>query len=126
MSPFDPTTASKQVIWSWQMPCVSPFPSFSRSSAMQTLLLLFLALTLSVYGLLSLDQKASLVSLYNANDGPFWIDASNWNTNTDPCTTPWFGVFCDSTGKNVERLELPSNNLTGSLPDLFLPSLTIL
>ena len=71
-------------------------------------------------------QKDSLLALYDSTGGPFWATNTNWNTATDPCTAAWFGVSCDDSNTNVKALRLSFNNLTGSLPDLQLPALTIL
>ena len=68
-------------------------------------------------------QKDSLVALYNSTGGPFW-SLKQWDISTDPCNpSPWAGVSCDGSASNVLRINLPNNNLTGSLPDLRLPEL---
>ena len=89
-------------------------------------LLLLLALLLSVACLLPQSQKDSLLALFNATAGPYWTNKANWNTAADACTAPWFGVSCGPLNDTVTKLTLPSNNLTGLLPDLQLPSLTFL
>ena len=66
-------------------------------------------------------QRDSLMALYNATGGQYW--AQTWSTSTDPCGPPsWFGVICID--QNVTELNLVTNNLTGTLPDLQLPLLT--
>ena len=56
---------------------------------------------------------AFLTDLYEATDGKNWGKSTNWNTATSVCD--WFGVFCDG-GDRVNRTEVPSNNLHGSIP----------
>ena len=90
------------------------------------LLPLFLALVLSVDCSLPQYQTDSLLAFYDATGGPFWINSTNWNITADPCSGLWHGVICDLLGQNVTALDLPYNNLTGSLPDLVLPSLKTL
>ena len=69
-----------------------------------SLSLFFLALLLSVDCSLPSYQKDSLVALYDATGGPNWYN--KWNISTS--------------------LSLAGNNLTGTLTDLQLPSLTTL
>lgn len=57
------------------------------------------------------DYEA-LVAIYNAANGDDWTNNTNWLENCDVCT--WFGVTCDANDR-VERLELPNNNLVGTL-----------
>ena len=91
--------------------------------SMQPVLLFVVALLLSVDCSLPPDQKNSLIDLYDATGGAFWT--TKWNISTDdPCDPPWFGVACDSLNLNVVDLDLPQNNLVGSLPDLLLPALS--
>ena len=82
---------------------------------------LFLGLCV-VYSLNALPgyQKQSLESLRAVTGGDDWID--KWNTMDDPCG--WKGVSCNSDNSTVLSLILPSNNLTGTLPNLLLPDLT--
>ena len=89
-------------------------------------LLLFPFLFLCVACMLPEERRESLIALYNATGGPFWTNKANWNTS-DPCATPtWFGVSCDAFNDSITGLSLLANNMTGSLPDLQLPSLITL
>jgi hypothetical protein len=59
-----------------------------------------------------------LVALYNATNGPSWLDRNGWQagaagTDCDVCT--WYGVTCDIQDR-VVQLRLDDNNLVGSLP----------
>ena len=58
-------------------------------------------------------DKAALVALYNATDGPNWKTSTNWLSNEDLAS--WHGVTTDGDGR-VTRLELQENGLSGTLP----------
>ena len=68
-------------------------------------------------------DRAALVALYEATDGPNWANSKNWLT--DAPLGEWFGVETDSLGR-VVRLEMTHydwdrgewivNNLSGPLP----------
>ena len=61
------------------------------------------------------EERAALVALYNATDGPNWARSHNWLTN-EPLST-WSDVITDDNG-HVTRLLLANNRLSGPLPDL--------
>ena len=58
------------------------------------------------------SECEALVALYNATDGSGWTDNTDWLQSGTPCS--WYGVVCDQTG--IIGLNLPGNNLSGSLP----------
>ena len=58
-------------------------------------------------------DRAELVALYEATDGPNWVERLNWST--DVPLDKWFGVKTNSTGL-VTELALPANNLRGDIP----------
>ncbi len=58
-------------------------------------------------------ERAALVALYEATDGPNWIDNTNWLT--DAPLGEWYGVETDASGR-VARLSLPGNRLVGTIP----------
>jgi len=66
----------------------------------------------------------ALLALYNDTDGANWLDSpdNQWNTTNPPCS--WTGVTC--TEGNVTAINLPKNQLHGSLPAELenLPNLT--
>ena len=58
-------------------------------------------------------DRAALVALYNATDGPNWVDNTNWLT--DQPLSQWRGVITDGEGR-VFGLVLVRNGLSGKLP----------
>ena len=67
-------------------------------------------------------DRAALVALYEATDGPNWVDNTNWLT--DAPLGEWYGVETDASGR-VVRLDLhgrsdgagvTGNGLVGSIP----------
>ena len=58
-------------------------------------------------------DRAALVALYEATDGPNWRNNTNWLT--DAPLGEWHGVITDATGR-VVQLWLQSNALTGPIP----------
>ena len=63
----------------------------------------------------SLTDREALEALYDATGGgDTWTTETNWMDDNQPLNA-WHGVTTDS-DDNVTRLDLPSNNLSGSLP----------
>ena len=60
------------------------------------------------------SDRAALVALYNAMNGPNWPNSANWLTAAP--LNEWFGVITDSSTGRVIHLTLPYNNLRGQLP----------
>ena len=58
-------------------------------------------------------DRGTLITLYNALDGPNWTHRTNWLS--DLPLGAWHGVEIDDDGR-VTRLELADNDLTGSIP----------
>ena len=58
------------------------------------------------------SDRAALVALYNATDGPKWANNDNWLS--DEPLDAWYGVRV-SDGR-VELLDLEDNRLTGTIP----------
>ncbi len=56
----------------------------------------------------------ALLALYNSTGGANWSNKTKWNSNSSVST--WYGVSVNATTKRVERLQLPGNNLVGTLP----------
>ena len=61
----------------------------------------------------SASDRAALVALYNATDGPTWSKNTNWLGNAP--LGEWYGVFTDGNGR-VVGLELYRNGLSGTIP----------
>ena len=68
-------------------------------------------------------ERAALVALYEATDGPSWVDAENWLT--DAPLGDWFGVDTDDSGRVVSLAmsyydrqldQWTSNGLSGPIP----------
>ena len=58
-------------------------------------------------------DRAALVALYNATDGPNWRDNTNWLA--DGPLAAWYGVTTDDRGR-VTGLKLRYNALSGQIP----------
>ena len=58
-------------------------------------------------------DRAALVALYKATDGPNWVNNDNWLT--DAPLGAWYGVTVNDDGRVVE-LRLDENGLTGEIP----------
>ncbi|CAN0557930.1 unnamed protein product, partial [Ectocarpus sp. 8 AP-2014] len=57
-----------------------------------------------------------LEALYNATGGEQWASSSGWRDATlGVCD--WYGVVCDSDGRNVTGLALAGNGLAGNLSE---------
>ena len=67
--------------------------------------------TLTISGLP--DDREALVALYNATDGPNWVDNHNWLS--DAPIHEWSGVGVDEYGR-VTNLYLGGRQMTGELP----------
>ncbi len=61
----------------------------------------------------SASDRAALVALYNATDGPNWKNNTNWLSSA--ALGEWYGVFTDSGGR-VVGLSLYGNWLSGAIP----------
>ena len=59
------------------------------------------------------SDRAVLVALYNATDGPNWTDNTHWLSN-EPLSE-WHGVGINDDGR-VTELDLGRNQLTGEIP----------
>ncbi len=67
----------------------------------------------AVFDPVELAERAALVALYRATDGPNWAERGKWLS--DAVIGDWHGVTTDAGGR-VTGLELGSNWLRGSLP----------
>src|SRR5436190_9364427 len=83
--------------------------------------LLSLSLAVSASAAIPDGERQALIGLYDATAGDSWTNKTGWKgaAGTE-CT--WFGIVC-SDEKTVVVIQMPSNNLTGTLPVLSLPNL---
>lgn len=65
------------------------------------------------------DDRSVLVELFVALGGEKWDDNENWTKEDDFCT--WYGITCWDMGDikdgRVRKIELPNNNLRGTVPE---------
>ena len=61
------------------------------------------------------QERQVLLDLYTSANGASWTNNSGWNgaAGTE-CT--WAAITCDGAGDHVTRIEMPANNLVGTLP----------
>ena len=59
------------------------------------------------------SDRAALIALYDATDGPNWTNRTNWLS--DEPLEHWYGVTTDDDGR-VTQLLLRENNLNGPIP----------
>ena len=64
---------------------------------------------------LETDSLALLCIYLDTGGETFWLTNTNWDT-AEPLST-WFGVTVDPANNRVSELKLPSNNVTGDIPD---------
>ncbi len=85
---------------------------------MNTVRLMFLVAGVSLLAIPATAQvpaieAAALVEFYTTTNGPGWSNSTGWlGSSGTECS--WFGVVC-AAGR-VDRLVLPANQLSGSLP----------
>ncbi len=60
------------------------------------------------------QEKAVLITLYNALDGKNWFNKARW-CSSEPINR-WHGVKMDPKTHRVNKLILPENRLTGKRP----------
>lgn len=88
-----------------------------------------LCATLTVSAGIPTQERENLIALYTSAGGNGWSNNANWcsgactatgtpsfNTSGTECT--WFGIVCDPSNSHVIVVNLPSNNLSGSIPSL--------
>lgn len=70
------------------------------------------------------QERAELIKLFDATQGTQWKNSNNWATS-EPVFS-WYGITISSDGCHVVGIDLSSNNLIGTLPNLQLPQLQLL
>ena len=76
--------------------------------------------TVRIASYLSQEEWSVLAALYNTTGGSTWTANTGWDVsgsgpNGTECS--WFGIECDA-APHLIGIDLPNNNLTGTLPDL--------
>lgn len=61
------------------------------------------------------DEWNALMDLYEHTNGKAWKKRKNWGS-IDVHISEWYGITCDEEG-NVIKVQLPTNNLSGGLPE---------
>ena len=59
------------------------------------------------------DQIKLLTNFFELTDGGNWTNKLNWGTSSPP--TEWYGITI--TNGKISEISLPSNNLSGHLPE---------
>jgi Leucine-rich repeat (LRR) protein len=64
------------------------------------------------------EEYEALIALYASTNGDEWTDHTGWNSPDSACT--WYGITCegDLITNNVVAIDLPNNQLSGTIPDL--------
>jgi len=58
-------------------------------------------------------ERYAIATIYESTNGDDWISTAGWKSSNHICQG-WFGISC--TDNRVTDLDLPNNNMTGSLP----------
>ena len=93
--------------WRWLLPAAPPAVLTVLVALLGSLLLAAEARTQDLAA-----DRAALVALYNATDGPNWINNRNWLS--DKPLDQWYGVTVQN--GRVTRLFLHENQLMGPIP----------
>ncbi len=90
-----------------------------RQGAMATILILATGLcaSMTAQAAIPVAERQALLNLYTGTNGGAWTHNSGWN-GTPGTECAWYGITCDTAGEHVTQVNLPSNNLDGSLPSL--------
>ncbi|MED5386353.1 MAG: hypothetical protein VYA28_06980, partial [Pseudomonadota bacterium] len=81
------------------------------------------------YSQIPQSERDVLISIYNATNGGSWTNNTGWN-GAAGTECSWFGIICsggsDDLSRNVTNLNVNSNQVSGTVPDVFagLPYLT--
>ncbi|MDQ1352494.1 MAG: hypothetical protein QG657_2800 [Acidobacteriota bacterium] len=81
-------------------------------------------ISLPVFGVVSPQERAALIALYNNTNGDDWSSTYGWKKpplDLDGFAMPgteknWYGIKCDPDNTTVQRIDLYNNNLNGALP----------
>lgn len=80
--------------------------------------LLFMILMSCFQITLATDERRILLEFFTATKGEQWLINTGWGTNDPICS--WHGISCiggsDTGDSEVDSLQLPENNIAGSIP----------
>jgi Leucine-rich repeat (LRR) protein len=79
--------------------------------------LVYLLTTTAAHAAIPDTERQALLDLYTSTNGDGWITRTGWNTAAGT-ECGWFGVTCDDPHSHVTTIQLPGNNLSGTLPSL--------
>lgn len=68
------------------------------------------------------SEIQAVEKFYVSLNGDSWYNSTGWSdAGSDPCQDSWFGLVCiyESGYMHIQTIQLPSNNLEGTLPDVF-------
>jgi hypothetical protein len=63
------------------------------------------------------SERIDLDALYAQTDGVSWTSSTGWE-GAAGTECSWQGITCDNAGDHVIVVQLPGNNLTGTVPDI--------
>jgi hypothetical protein len=71
----------------------------------------------AVHAAIPQSERADLDALYTQTNGASWTSNTGWEgaVGTE-CS--WLGITCDDSDDHVVVIQLPGNNLSGTLPDI--------
>ncbi len=87
-----------------------------------TALIVFLQVSVMLYGAIPASERAALIAFYNATNGDDWTRNANWKGNNNEADgfsaigteETWYGLTV--TNDHVTRIEMTGNRLTRSIP----------
>ncbi len=71
----------------------------------------------SVDAAIPASERAALIAFYNSTNGAAWTNNTGWLGASAGTECGWFGITCNDAGGRVIRIDLPNNNLAGTIPD---------
>ncbi len=66
------------------------------------------------------NDSLQLVALYEATNGDEWVDNTAW---LEGPISEWYGISLNEENCSIQKINLPNNNLSGIITDLYLPNL---
>jgi len=85
-----------------------------KSVKIALILVILLACDLALSAAIPAAERQALIDFYNSTHGANWTTKTNWLEAAGTENT-WFGVTTDAGNTAVLALQLPNNNLVGTL-----------